>query len=132
MRSGDLLEPCIRQQRRSLTERPFWEIFHPLLDIVIVYCFAHRRTSFTSLFALSSPCYNNYCYCTVIVAQVVLICFVEILLHDLTLLFGRLEVQSACKNLIDEVLVWLSVWSEVQMTCIGPADATATPSSLLQ
>jgi len=30
----------------------------------------------------------------------------------------------------DEVLVWLSVWSEVQIVCIiayGPADATAIP-----
>jgi len=29
------------------------------------------------------------------------------------------------------VLAWLSVWSEVQMMCMrGPADATATSSSL--
>jgi len=34
------------------------------------------------------------------------------------------------KNLNGEVLVWLSVWSEMQTT--GPANATATPSSLLQ
>jgi len=27
----------------------------------------------------------------------------------------------------DEVLAWLSVWSEMQMICGGPADATATP-----
>ena len=30
----------------------------------------------------------------------------------------------------DEVLVWLSVWSEVQIVCIiayGPADTTAIP-----
>jgi len=30
----------------------------------------------------------------------------------------------------DEVLAWLSVWSEVQMIAYGPTDATATPSSL--
>jgi len=30
----------------------------------------------------------------------------------------------------DEVLVWSSVWSKVQMIVYGPADATATPSSL--
>jgi len=30
----------------------------------------------------------------------------------------------------DEVLAWLCVWSEVQMT--GPAVATSTPSSLFQ
>jgi len=46
----------------------------------------------------------------------------------LTLLVGQQEEHLACKKI--EVLVWLSVWSEVQMICIGPADASATPSSL--
>jgi len=32
---------------------------------------------------------------------------------DLTLLVGRPEEHLACKNLSDEVLAWLSVWSEV-------------------
>jgi len=36
----------------------------------------------------------------------------------LTLLVGRQEGHPARKNLSDEVLVWLSVWSEVQMTGI--------------
>ena len=36
----------------------------------------------------------------------------------LTLLVGRLEEHPACKKLSDEVLVWLSVWSEVQIVCI--------------
>jgi len=31
----------------------------------------------------------------------------------LTLLVGRQEVHPACKKLSGEVLVWLSVWSEV-------------------
>ena len=48
----------------------------------------------------------------------------------LTLLGGWQEGHLACKILSGEVLAWLSVWSEVQMTCIWPADATATPSSL--
>jgi len=34
------------------------------------------------------------------------------------------------KKLSDNVLAWLSVWSKVQMTAYGPADAIATPSSL--
>jgi len=34
----------------------------------------------------------------------------------LTLLVGQQEGQPACKKLSGEVLVWLSVWSEVQ-TC---------------
>ena len=49
----------------------------------------------------------------------------------LTLLVGRQEGHSACKKLSGEVLVWLSVWSEVQ-TCTCPADATATHYLLLQ
>jgi len=36
----------------------------------------------------------------------------------------------ACTKLSDDMLAWLSVWSEVQMIAYGPADATATPSSL--
>ena len=36
----------------------------------------------------------------------------------LTLLVGREEEYATCKKLSDEVLAWLSVWSEVQMICI--------------
>ena len=38
----------------------------------------------------------------------------------LTLLVGRQEGHPACKKLSDEVLAWLSVWSEVQ-ACIWPS-----------
>jgi len=31
--------------------------------------------------------------------------------------------------LSDEVLVWLSVWSEGQIVCICPADATSIPKN---
>jgi len=52
----------------------------------------------------------------------------------LTLLVGRQEEHPAGKKLSDEVLALLSVWSEVQMICIGPYgpadDATAITSSL--
>ena len=34
---------------------------------------------------------------------------------------------SGLYQLSDEVLVWLSVWSEVQIVSYGPADATAIP-----
>jgi len=47
----------------------------------------------------------------------------------LTLFVGRQKEHPACKK-SDEVLAWLSVWGEVQMISSGPADATATPSSL--
>jgi len=36
----------------------------------------------------------------------------------LALLVGRPEEHSACKKMTDEVLVWLSVWNEVQIVCI--------------
>ena len=36
----------------------------------------------------------------------------------LTLLVGQQKGHPTHKNLNDEVLAWLSVWSKVQMTCI--------------
>ena len=36
----------------------------------------------------------------------------------LTLLVGHQEEHPACKKLNDEVLVWLPVWSKVQIVCI--------------
>ena len=48
-------------------------------------------------------------------------------LSALTLLVGRQEEHPACKKLSGEVLVWLPVWSEVQMFAYGPADAAAVP-----
>jgi len=35
----------------------------------------------------------------------------------LTLLVGCQQQHTACKKLSDEALVWLSVWSEVQIVC---------------
>jgi len=35
-----------------------------------------------------------------------------------TLLVGHQEEHTACKKLSDDELLWLSVWSEVQMICI--------------
>jgi len=55
-----------------------------------------------------------------ILLMTVLVCFgVHFLGSALTLLVGRQEGHTACKKLSDGVLVWLSVWSEVQ-TCIQP------------
>jgi len=39
-------------------------------------------------------------------------------LNAMMLLVGRQEEHPARKKLSDEVLAWLSVWSEVQMNCI--------------
>ena len=36
----------------------------------------------------------------------------------LTLLVGHQEEHQTCKKLNDKVLVWLPVWSEVQIVCI--------------
>ena len=49
----------------------------------------------------------------------------------LMLLVGQQEEHLAGKKLSDEVLAWLSVCSEVQMTCIWSADTNATTSSVL-
>jgi len=43
-------------------------------------------------------------------------------------LFGQWEEHLVHKKLSDEALVWLSVWSKVQMIAYGPADASATSS----
>jgi len=48
----------------------------------------------------------------------------------LTLLVEHQQEHLAGRKLSDKVLAWLSVCSEVQMICICPADATATPLSL--
>jgi len=48
------------------------------------------------------------------------LCQLPFAFSALTLLVGQQEVHPACKKLSGEVLVWLSVWSEVQ-TCIWPS-----------
>jgi len=48
----------------------------------------------------------------------------------LTLLVGHQEQHLACKDFSDEVLLWLSVWSEVQIFAYCPADATHTHTRL--
>ena len=45
--------------------------------------------------------------------------YVESAFCALTPLVGSQEEHPACKQLTDEVLVWLSVWSEVQSVCIS-------------
>ena len=48
------------------------------------------------------------------------VCDVMYIFSVLTLLVGRQEGHPACKKLSGGVLVWLSVWSEVQI-CIWPS-----------
>ena len=47
-------------------------------------------------------------------------CYMLCAFSALTLLVGRQEGNPACKKLSGGVLVWLSVWSEVQ-TCLWPS-----------
>jgi len=44
--------------------------------------------------------------------------FVFFAFGALTVLFGHQEEHPVCKELSDEVLAWLSVWSEVQVISI--------------
>ena len=48
----------------------------------------------------------------------------------LTLLVGRQEGRPACKKLSDGVLVWLSVWSEVQIPDWFYLSGTSLPMPL--
>jgi len=41
-------------------------------------------------------------------------------LSGLTLLVGHQDEQSACEKLNNEVLAWLSIWSEMQMMPLSP------------
>jgi len=56
-----------------------------------------------------------------------MLCYVSC--SALTLLVGRQEQHPGCKKISDEVLVWLSVWSEVQIVCIWSLPSQ-TPSLL--
>jgi len=59
--------------------------------------------------------------------------FITVVLSALTLLVGCQEEHLACKKLSNEVLVWLSVWIEVQIVCIWSSWCHChlnTPSSL--
>jgi len=49
---------------------------------------------------------------------VLMIFSISVAFNALTLLVGCQEEHAACKKMSDEVLAWVSVWSEVQMMCI--------------
>jgi len=55
----------------------------------------------------------------------------SIAFSDLTLLVGHQEEHLTCKKFSDEVLAWLSVWSQMQKFAYNTADATATLCLLL-
>ena len=81
-----------------------------------VSCFSKIQIGFTFLVPahLGSPrkrAVKRVCVCVCLF--VLIIAF-----SALTLSVGRQEEHPACKNLCDEVLVRLSVWSEVRIVCI--------------
>ena len=49
----------------------------------------------------------------------------------LTLLVGRQEEHPACKKLSDEMLVWLSVWSKVQIVCMWSSWCSCIPNPII-
>ena len=63
-----------------------------------------------------------------------ILCNCECAFSALTLLFGRQEGHPACKKLSAGVLVWLSVWSEVQlhMAQLMPLPLTVSCFSKIQ
>jgi len=50
-------------------------------------------------------------------------------ISDFTMLVGHQEEHTVGKKLSDEVLVWLSVWSEVQIVCIWSSWCHCHPKS---
>jgi len=55
---------------------------------------------------------QNGCVCVCVCVRA----FSALAFSVLTLLIGHQEEHRVCRTLIEEVLVWLSVWSEVQMS----------------
>jgi len=47
----------------------------------------------------------------------------------ITTLVGHQKEHPTCKKLSDEVLSWLSIWSEMQMICIWSSWCLCHPSS---
>ena len=61
----------------------------------------------------------------------VILWLLDILSSVPSVLFGHHEEQPACKKLSDEVLVWLSVWSKVQIVCIWSSWCHCFPNLII-
>jgi len=72
---------------------------HPACFIFYEH-FAFSNQIFCNMF--NSCCYHNYLF----------------VYSAVTLLVGHQKEHPACKKLSDQLLAWLSVWSEVQVICI--------------
>ena len=71
----------------------------------------------------SSPGHSTYCYVELTASFIILLLlFIDFnIFSTLTLLVGHGKEHLACKKLRDEVLMWLSVCSKVQIVCIWPS-----------
>jgi len=92
---------------------------------IYVKCFADsfRFLLYFIAFVCFSVCRNDF-----------LLRYKMVAFSALTLLVGHHEEQPACKNWVMRccrVLVWLSVWSEVQIICIGSSWCHFHPLSCL-
>ena len=80
-----------------------------MLDLRLSFPAAPRRCLLT----------GTKLYCLVTGAQqLTQSCYTAATFSTLTVLVGRQEEHPACKKLSDDVLAWLSDWSEVQMVCM--------------
>ena len=92
---------------------------------------ADAKIVFFAIFSQHVTVVSIYSSMDVAIVLYILLVTAAFSVNALTLLVGWQEGHPACKKLSGGVLVWLSVWSEVQ-TCICPADATATQRLSLQ
>jgi len=61
---------------------------------------------------------NIMCIANVRIVVSAVMLFIIYFVSCLTLLVWQQEGYPACKKLSDEVLAWLSVWSEVPIVCV--------------
>ena len=91
-------------------------------DSLFVWCCLHFSSPDLRAFWVTVVYHRSSAIYVVVV--IVIICTITVIetlclqFSALTLLVGWQEEHLARKNLSDEVLAWLSVWSKVQTTCI--------------
>jgi len=104
----------------------------PIDSSQILSIISQKKPGMAGMYCFCLLSSNNTVYCVSDCSFIFLCVHVYLCAFSaLMLLVGWQEGHPACKKLSYEVLVWLSVWSEVQ-TCTCPADATATHYLLLQ
>jgi len=113
----------VGQQEGHLACKKNWAVgcFQLMPLPLTVSCFSEIQIGFTFLVPDKGPL--NGCMCMMCTHA----------FSALTLLVGHQEEHAACKKISNEVLVWLPVWSEVQIVCVLSSWCHCrpkTPSSL--